>query len=134
MMDRGKTPDDLAASMIPVACDLACLVRDGDLTGLAERLDSVADSGDGLQRFYALAVVMAAMIPDDRPVGDLLAWFEAGTPQRAQMLAKAHARAAKRQLRGLPLWGPLAALENEYQQGRLAAKRKAEAAGEGSAA
>ena len=91
--------------MIPVACDLACLVRDGDLTGLAERLDSVADSGDGLQRFYALAVVMAAMIPDDRPVGDLLAWFEAGTPQRAQMLAKAHARAAKRQLRGLPRGG-----------------------------
>lgn len=129
------TADDLAASMIPVACDLACLVRDGDLTGIAERLDSVADGGDGLQRFYALAVVMAVMIPDDRPVGDLLAWFESGSPQRAQMLAKAHARAAKRQLRGLPLWGPLAALENEYQQERLAAKRrKAEAAGEGSAA
>lgn len=120
------TPDDLAASMIPVACDLACLVRDGDLTGITERLDSVAGTdGDGLQRFYALAVVMAVMIPDDRPVGDLLAWFEPGSPQREQMLGKAHARAAKRQLRGLPLWGPLAALENEYQQGRLAAKRGA---------
>src|SRR5580692_9486230 len=98
MTDGEKmTADDLAASMIPVACDLACLVRDGDLTGIAERLDSVAGTGgDGLQRFYALAVVMAVMIPDDRPVGDLLGWFEPGSPQRAQMLAKAHARAAKR--------------------------------------
>ena len=120
--------------MIPVACDLACLVRDGDLTGITERLDSVADSGDGLQRFYALAVVMAAMIPDDQPVGDLLAWFEAGTPQRAQMLAKAHARAAKRQLRGLPLWGPLRALENEWQQLRLARRKITANGGHGSAA
>lgn len=116
------TGDEQAAAMIPVAADLACMVRDEDVAGIAAQLGKL-----DCQQFYALAVVMAAMIPDDQPVGDLLAWFEAGTPQREAMLRKAHVRAAKRQVRGLPLWGPLGVLEAEYQAGVAARRRAAEA-------
>lgn len=117
--------------MIPVACRLVCAVRDEDQPAIAQCLDSLIEQdGDGflsLQRFYDLAVVMAAMIPDGRPLPELLGWLEPGSPQRDAMLAKVHHRAAKRQMRGLPLWGPLGALEAEYQAG-VVARRKAEGA------
>jgi hypothetical protein len=104
-------PDELAASMIPVACELACLVRDWDRKSIARRLGTLTP-----EQWPALVVVLAAMVPDDAPLPDLLGWLEPGTPQRDAMLGKAHGRAAKRQQRGLPLWGPLAALDREYQQ------------------
>lgn len=114
------TPDDLAASMIPVVADIACLVRDGDRKGIERRLRKL----DG-QQWYAFAVVAAAMIPDDEPVADLLAWLEPGSPQREEMLRKAHNKATRRQDRGLPLWGPMAALEREYQRGAIARRKAA---------
>jgi hypothetical protein len=116
------TPDELATAMIPVACELACLVRDGDQRAIARRLHSLSE-----RELYALAVVSAAMIPDDQTLPDLLGWVEPGTPQRDAMLGKAHGRASKRQARGLLLWGPLRELENEYQQ-RRKERRVAEAA------
>lgn len=73
-MDRA----DLAESMVPVACDLACRVRDGDAEGI-ERL--AAASGWDTET-AALLVVLAAMIPVDcYSPNDLLAWtgaLEAG--------------------------------------------------------
>ena len=64
------TPDELAESMIPVACDLACRVRDGDADGI-ERL-TASLSG---QETAALLVVLAAMVPvEDSSPADLLAW------------------------------------------------------------
>jgi len=115
--------------MIPAACDLACLVRDWDQAGIARRLTRLS-----VQELHALAVVMAAMIPDDAPVSDLLGWLEPGTPQRDAMLRKAHGRASGRQRVGLPLWGPLAALEREFQAGARARRRDAAGDGEDEAA
>jgi len=62
--------DDLAEAMVPVACELACLVRDGDADGITAM--AVARGWD--LETKALMVVLAAMIPDDGQVGDLLAW------------------------------------------------------------
>jgi hypothetical protein len=130
------TPDDMAAAMIPVACELACLVRDGDQAGIARRMYSLLrqdPQDDGMRRLYALVVVLAAMVPDDQPLPELLAWPQERTPQRDAMLVKAHNRAVMRQNRGLPLWGPLARLEAEYHR-RAREKRILAAAGEAAAA
>jgi hypothetical protein len=63
--------DQLAGYSIRRATDLVCLVRDHgtDATGaLLDRLDR--------QGLYALAVTLAAMVPDDRSVDELLAWMD----------------------------------------------------------
>ena len=115
------TGDEQATAAIPVACELVCAVRDGDLTVIADRLDRVAarcEKAGSPQEWFALAVVLASMVPDGVPLPDLLGWLEPGSGQRDAMLGKAHQRAAKRQARGLPLWGPLGALEAEYQERR----------------
>jgi hypothetical protein len=68
----GDPRADLAESMVPVACDLACRVRDGD----AEGIKRLAASLTGPQT-SALLVVLAAMVPvEDRSAADLLAWTE----------------------------------------------------------
>jgi hypothetical protein len=128
------TGDEQAAAAIPVAVDLVCLVRDEDLGSIKRRLAAQVEwdedgrlAQESLQKLYSIIVVLAAMVPDDAPSMDLLAWLEPGTPQRDAMLTKAHNRATRRGDRGLPLWGPLALLEAEYQV-RSAELRKAAAA------
>lgn len=60
----------LAERMVTVACELACLVRDSDAASIGEYLQTLrSDEKD------ALLVVQAAMIPDDKPVDDLLSWI-----------------------------------------------------------
>lgn len=63
--DRG----DLAEFLVLVACQLAGAVRD-DPDDVARILATHADNLD------ALAVVLAAMVPDDRSAADLLAWMD----------------------------------------------------------
>jgi hypothetical protein len=67
------TPDpcaDLAESMVPVACDLACRVRDGDVDGIGRLAESLT-----MAEVAALIVVLAAMVPvEDASPNDLLAW------------------------------------------------------------
>ena len=68
------TPDDpradLAESMVPVACDLACRVRDGDAEGIERLAASLSP-----EQTAALLVVLAAMVPvEDASPGELLAW------------------------------------------------------------
>jgi hypothetical protein len=58
--------------MVPVACDLACRVRDGDADGITR----MAEAKGWDVETKALLVVLAAMVPDDGPVGDLLAWTD----------------------------------------------------------
>lgn len=60
------TSDDLAVAMIPVACEMACLVREWDRESIGSRLDSLSG-----QELYALVVVLAAMVPDDVPLPGL---------------------------------------------------------------
>jgi hypothetical protein len=121
------TGDEQAAAMIPVACELICAVRDGNQPAIAKCPDSLIEWDEQgfpiVQKLYDAAVVLAAMVPDDAPLPELLGWLEDGSPQREEMLRKAHGRAAKRQGRGLPLWGPLAGLEAQYQAGVVARRR-----------
>lgn len=63
---------DLAESSVPVAADLVCRVRDGDADGIKR----LAEVHGWDQPTAALLVVLAAMVDDSRPVGDLLAWTE----------------------------------------------------------
>lgn len=69
------TPADLAESMVPVACELACTVRDRDPVAIADVLDRYTAPED--REVRALLVVLAAMMPveDATPAG-LLAWAE----------------------------------------------------------
>ena len=60
---------ELAERMVTKACELACLVRDSDSVTIGDYLAKFSsDEKD------ALLIVAAAMIPDDRPVDDLLGW------------------------------------------------------------
>lgn len=62
---------DLTESMVPVACDLACRVRDGD----AEHIARLAEARGWDTETTALLVVLAAMVPvDDATPNDLLEW------------------------------------------------------------
>ena len=61
----------LARISVKRATELVCLVRDEGPSATGAFLDRF-----NAQQMYALAVTLAAMVPDDRPVDDLLAWTE----------------------------------------------------------
>lgn len=70
------TPADRARSIVPVACELACLVRDGDAAGAAVLTGRLSEG-----ETHTLLVVLAAMVPvDDRSSADMLAWVPDGWP------------------------------------------------------
>ncbi len=67
----------LAEECVPLATELACLVHDQEVGAIAEfvaQLDAAHTRG--------LLVVLAAMVPLDQPVGDLLAWTATEPPAR----------------------------------------------------
>lgn len=71
-MNGGWTPerlDELTRVMLPVATDLTCSVREHNATAIAALLTPM----DPIH-LRALAVVLAAMVPDDVPLDDLIAW------------------------------------------------------------
>lgn len=57
--------------MVPVACDLVDRVRDQSPQAVQELIHSLNP-----QERYALTVVLAAMVPTDRTVTELLAWID----------------------------------------------------------
>jgi hypothetical protein len=71
------TPDDpradLAESMVPVACDFACRVRDGDAEGIARLAEA---NGWDTETTALLVVLAAGWDIEDRSVRDLLAWTD----------------------------------------------------------
>lgn len=64
---------ELAARMVTVACELACLVRDEDRDAVGEFLARLTPVPLPLE-VRALLVVLAAMVPDDATTDQLLAW------------------------------------------------------------
>ena len=66
---KPEAPDELAERMVPKATELACLVREQDADGIGQFLAGIPE-----KEIPALLVVLAAMVPVDEPVGDLLAW------------------------------------------------------------
>lgn len=61
--------DALATGILPVATDLVCQVHDWDAAEIRKTLTGYGE--DGLR---ALCVVLAAMVPDDQPLDELIAW------------------------------------------------------------
>ena len=70
------TGDTVTDAVVPAAMALVWAVRTSDVEAIDEALTGAAEatSGDGIA---ALAVVLAAMVPDDRSPGGLLAWLRA---------------------------------------------------------
>ncbi|MBG0818453.1 hypothetical protein [Planomonospora sp. ID82291] len=73
--------DRLAGDLIELACDLACIVRDEGADAAQRFLQKIPDGHRAL-----LPIMLAAMIPDDRPVTDLLAWAVEGWQEGAEAL------------------------------------------------
>lgn len=59
----------LAARLVPVAADLVVRVHEEGRESIGELLGRLND-----EERWALPVVLAAMVPPDRPVSELLAW------------------------------------------------------------
>lgn len=64
--------DGLIEEMLPTAAEVAINVRDRDTAGVHAALRPVLD-GDR-NRIAALVIALAALVPDDQPYADLLAW------------------------------------------------------------
>jgi len=72
---------ELAAECVPLAAELACLVRDEGRAAIARFLRPLG--GDRIpERARALLVVLAAMVDIDRSPEDLLAWVDFGPSAR----------------------------------------------------
>lgn len=78
--------DVLAAVMVPVAADLACRVRDYDAAGIEQAIGEM-----DVMQLRTLAVVLAVMVPDDRPLDDLIAWTRGDPPPPLEPITPAHA-------------------------------------------
>ena len=81
-MDRSaaEARGDLAEALVPLAAELAFLVRDEGRNAIGEWLDTQGITGE---KARALLVVTAAMVPIDATEDDLLAWLtwdEHGAP------------------------------------------------------
>jgi hypothetical protein len=63
--------DALVDEMVPTATDLVIQVRDCDQESIAELLEPM-----GVQELRTLAVLLAAMVPDQANIKDLLAWVD----------------------------------------------------------
>lgn len=72
-MRTSADPDRLAERMIPVAAQLAGTVHDDGPEQVAAIIDPLTRD-----QINALCVVLAAMVPVDRTVSDLLAWIDDG--------------------------------------------------------
>lgn len=63
--------DAMVARMLPMATDLVIRVHDREPDGIAELVEPM-----GIQELRTLVVVLAAMVPTDARIGDLLAWVD----------------------------------------------------------
>lgn len=78
------TPDeraDLTERMVPVACELAGLVREEGPGAIARFFRRVTRDEIPVEA-RALMVVLAAMVPDDATPADLLSWADWDAPER----------------------------------------------------
>ena len=78
--------DELTHVMYPVAADMVCQVHDrADATvrRILTRMDPV--------HLRALVVVLAAMVPDDVPMDDLVAWTRATPHELLEQVSPVHA-------------------------------------------
>lgn len=119
---------DLAARLVPVACDLACRVRDDGREAVTDLLGQLT-----AEEQRGLLVVLAAMVPDDRSAEELLAWVtwdEHGrplpaTPRTGEELRAAHTRYTRDRTHGQTPPEEVVAGERAYQRARKRRSRHA---------
>lgn len=70
-----ENPQPIVAAALNRATSLVTVVRDEG----PESIGAILDRCD-TQGLYALATVLACMVPDDRPVRDLLSWLDDALP------------------------------------------------------
>lgn len=69
------TGDPVTDQLVPIAARLVGAVREGDADGIEQALaDTILATGGRCDPGAALAVVLAAMVPDDVEPSRLLAW------------------------------------------------------------
>lgn len=64
--------DGLVQEMLPVAAEIAINVKDRDADAVRAALEPVLESDR--DRVSALIIALAALVPDDQPYAELLAW------------------------------------------------------------
>lgn len=69
------TADDLLDEALAPAAALVCAVREDPTEVHSILLDRTT-----IEQLHALAVVLACMVPDDKPLTDLLAWTREPAP------------------------------------------------------
>ena len=65
--------DGLIEEALPTAGQIAICVQDRDTEGVRNVLAPVLDAGDR-DRIAALIIALGALVPDDQPYSELLAW------------------------------------------------------------
>jgi len=124
---RQETPGELAERLIPVATDLVIRVHDEGRDSAGQLLSSLTDTDR-----WALLIVLAAMVPPDAPVGDLLAWVTwnehghpPGRPARTLRPCGTHAAFVRHKARGEPPCAACIHAERAYQRARPRRQRAA---------
>jgi hypothetical protein len=69
----GDQRDALVGAMVPVAAELAIAVHDRDRAAVAQVINPLLHSGDPA-RISAVLIALAAMVPTEMRMGDLLGW------------------------------------------------------------
>lgn len=118
----GEEREELALRTIPTACRLVCAVRDS-----AEDVEATL-AGLSPEEVTALAVVLAAMVPDDRTPTDLLGWIVPRSTVRRSMWSEerlrwAHAAYERLRRTRQPISAEIRDGEREYNQRRKAAQK-----------
>lgn len=92
-MSASHPLDELAEAMLPAALDLICQVHDREAAAVAEILEPL-----GVLRLRALAVVLAALVPDDARLDELIAQTHRPTPDVTPERAEEHRRRLEREI------------------------------------
>lgn len=115
----------LPERMVPVACQLAGRVRERNPHAIRYLISQLTP-----RERYTLTVVLAAMIPDDRSPGQLLAWVEDDAPPtsgpaavRALQPCGTHAAFARHQAHDEDPCQRCRNAERVYQQTRAQRRR-----------
>lgn len=83
--------DALASALLPTAFGLVTQVRDRDVAAVDEGIGDM-----GAMQLRTLVVVLAAMVPDDAGMDDLIAWTrEPWAPIRPERAARNRAELAR---------------------------------------
>lgn len=81
-----ETPDQRAARLLDIGVELAVRVRDEDPNDIGRWLDSIPR-----HELRDMAMIVACLVPDDRPLSELLAWHQhTPTVPRLTVHAAAH--------------------------------------------